>query len=1027
MDELEQRDASVATILDLSRLVCSSLELDVVFARMLTALRDLSGADVISIMLLDVERQELRIVASYGVPPELIEGYRFRLGEGIAGWAALHGQPVHTSTPGADARYLPVWAPRDATLLVLPLQVRERTLGVINLTRSSVKRLFSPATVQMVEIFASYAAIAIENAAAATALRYAATRERIGGLVLRAPQLIGVAGQVAGCILEELAASLEDARCRLYIPAGPGYRLLASSNTESGVPSPWHPTYPAEAQSELRSAEGCEIQLRLAPPARASGWLVVRMQRHCRYWHQAERDLIDLAADQIALLLANERLMGLEQQSRALSQTLSQLAAACNALVGQDQLLDFILEQLARFIAYDSCGVFLFHHNEYARMVAGRGFREAEVGVVIYNGPGSLTNEVCRQRQALYVADVQMHAGWQHVPDSQQIRAWIGTPLLVSDSVIGLLTIDKWTPEGFSEADVQVAQLFADHVAVAVNNQRLLRDAQERARQLQLLHQVSVRMSAFREVRPLLNEVASLLYNALGYYQVLIGLIEDDALVVQAAYGALTAADRWFFQRRFSLDVGLSGVVARSGQTLLVNDVRADPRYLALPELAETAAELIVAIKGERRILGVIVIESAQKGALSQHDLQLAEAIAGQTAMALEHIARQAELQRSEERLAYSERLRTLGELSSGVAHDFNNLLAGILGHTQLLLNEPLPAWVASDLRVIERAALDGAATVRRLQSFAQTSQALPTEAVDLNEVVSECLAITRPRWRDGPQSRGITISIQREQVSLPLITGDGPALRDLVTNLILNAIDALPAGGELGLRTGLLTASDGPLSEPAVLLEVSDSGVGMSPAVREQIFTPFFTTKGHHGTGMGLTMVFVIVQRHDGRIDVMSEPQQGTQVRVYLPVRVAPSSSPPAALAVTGAAYRILVVDDDETVRRVLLRLFTRLGHHTLEAQSGAEALQQLAKEPIAILCTDLGMPGMSGWELITQARKLVQGIGVILVTGWGGQLTLEEARARGANAIISKPFEARRLQQVLAELTEELLQAEG
>jgi CheY-like chemotaxis protein len=202
---------------------------------------------------------------------------------------------------------------------------------------------------------------------------------------------------------------------------------------------------------------------------------------------------------------------------------------------------------------------------------------------------------------------------------------------------------------------------------------------------------------------------------------------------------------------------------------------------------------------------------------------------------------------------------------------------------------------------------------------------------------------------------------------------------------------------------------------------------VGMSAEVREQIFTPFFTTKGHHGTGMGLTMVFVIVQRHDGRIEVVSEPQQGTQVRVYLPVRVAPSSSLPAPLAVAGAACRILVVDDDETVRRVLVRLFTRLGHHTLEAQSGAEALQQLAKEPIAILCTDLGMPGMSGWELITRARELVQGLGIILVTGWGEQLSLEEARARGANMIIGKPFEVRRLQQVLAELTEELLKAEG
>jgi signal transduction histidine kinase len=1020
MDQPEPQDASVAVILELSRLVCSSLDLDVVFERILTAVRDLSGADVISIMLLDASSQALRIVAAYGIPPEIVASYSFRLGEGIAGWAALHGKPVHTRRPGADARFVPVMAPPDATLLALPLRVRERTLGVINLTRIDGDELFSPATAQMVEIFASHAAIAIENAAAATAMRYAAARERIGGLVLRAPQLLGTAAHVAGRILDELAENLEGAPCMVYIPTGGSYRLLASSAAEGAAPGHWRPIRPAEAHGEHCTAEGCELQLRIATPERESGWLVVNMHRHCRYWHQEERDLIAFAADQIALLLANERLVGREQQSRALSQTLSQLAAACNALVGEGQLLDFILDQLARFIAYDSSGVFLFHHDDYARMVAGSGFREAAAGVVLYTGPGSLVSEVCRQRRAVYMPDVQRHAGWQEVPDSKHIHAWIGTPLLVNDMVIGLLTIDKWEPDSFSEGDVQVAQLFADHVTVAINNQRLLRDAQERAGQIELLHQISARLSAFREVDPLLNEVARLLHSSFGYYQVLVSLIEGEELVVHAAYGAVTAADTSFFQRRFSLEVGLTGLTARTGRTLLVNDVRANPHYFAPPELAETAAELVVAIKGDQLVLGVITLESTQTGAFSRHDLQLVEAVASQTAMALENIARHAELRRSEERLAQNERLRTLGELASGVAHDFNNLLAGILGHTQLLLGEPLAAHLTPDLRVIERAALDGAATVRRLQSFAQTSRARPSEAVDLNEVVGESLAITRPRWRDGPQSCGVTITIRREAATLPPIAGDGPALRDLVTNLVLNAIDALPEGGELCLRTALLDTTISPLAEPAALLEVTDNGVGMSPEVRELIFTPFFTTKGRNGTGMGLTMVQGIVQRHHGQIEVVSAPRQGTSVRVYLPARAAPVREQPLAQpAAAKTRYSILVVDDDEAVRQVLIRQLDKLGHHVVAARSGEEALIQLAAEPIAVLCTDLGMPGMSGWDLIARARGLAHGLRVILVTGWGEQIALEEAHARGVDAVIVKPFDARRLQQVIADLS--------
>lgn len=1019
MDQPEPREASVAAILELSRLVCSSLDLDVVFERILAAVRDLSGADVISIMLLDASSQTLRIVAAYGVPPEIVASYSFRLGEGIAGWAALHGQAVHTSQPGADARFVPVLAPPDATLLVLPLRVRERTLGVINLTRIDGSGLFSPATAQMVEIFASHAAIAIENAAAATAMRYATARERIGGLVLRAPQLMGTAAHVAGRILNELAENLEGAPCLVYIPAGAGYRLLAASAAEVSAAAPWRPYQLIEAQSEHSTVDACEIQLLIATPEREGGWLVVRMRRHCRYWHQEERDLIAFAADQIALLLANERLVGLEQQSRELSRTLSQVAAASNALVGEGQLLDFILEQLARFIAYDSSGVFLFHHDDYARMVAGRGFQQAEAGVVLYTGPGSLVSTVCRQRRAVYVPDVQQSAGWQEVPDSEQIRAWIGTPLVVNDAVIGLLAIDKWTSDSFSNSDVQVAQLFADHVTVAINNQRLLREAQERASQIQLLHQISARLSTFREVGPLLNEVARLLHSAFGYYQVLVGLIEGEELVVHTAYGAITAADTGFFQRRFSLEVGLSGLTARTGRTLLVNDVRADPRYMALPELAETAAELIVAIRSEQIVLGVIALESTQTGAFSRHDVQLAESIASQTAMALDHIAQHAELRRSEERLIQSERLRTLGELASGVAHDFNNLLAGILGHTQLLLSEPVAGHLAADLRVIERAALDGAAMVRRLQSLAQTSRALPSEEVDLNEVVNESLAITRPRWRDGPQSRGVTIAIRRAFTPMPLIAGDGPALRDLVTNLVLNAIDALPDGGELCLGTALLGATASPLAESTALLEVSDNGVGMRPEVREQIFTPFFTTKGQAGTGMGLTMVQGIVQRHQGQIEIASAPQQGTSVKVYLPARAAPACAQPPALPAGARAVRsILVVDDDEAVRQVLLRQLSRLGHHVVEARSGEEALRQLAAEPVEVLCTDLGMPGMSGWELITHARGLTAGLRIILVTGWGEQLTAAEARTRGADAVIVKPFDAQRLQQVIDEL---------
>ncbi|NTU78357.1 MAG: GAF domain-containing protein [Chloroflexales bacterium] len=884
MQSLDQQAHSLATILDLSRLVCSSLDLDVVLDRIIDAVHDLSGADLISIMLVDEQGEYLHIVGSRGLAPEQVAAPAFRVGEGVAGWVAQHGVPVHSADLSGDKRYVPVYTPQAATLFALPLRVRERTLGVLNLARVAGGALFSSEIVQMVEIFASHAAIAIDNVSAATALK---------------------------------------------------------------------------------------------------------------------------------------RMVVQEQQSRALSRTLSQLAAACNALVGQEILLDFILEQLARFIAYDSSGVFLFHDNHYARMVAGHGFRQARAGVVLYMGPGSIMWEVCRQHQALCLPDVQEVAGWQEVPDSELVRAWIGAPLVVNDVVIGMLTIDKWSPAAFGDADVQVAQLFADHVAVAINNQRLLRDAQIRASQLQLLHQLSVRLGTMREVRPLLDEVARLLHTAFGYYQILVGTLDEGEIVPHAAYGTVNALSDLAVQP-YGAERGLTGYVVRTGETVLVNDVSRDARYIAHPQLAATAAELVAPIQRNGRVLGVIVIDSEQTGAFGQHDVSLVESIAAQTALALDHISHDEELRRTEERLAHSERLRALGELASGVAHDFNNLLASILGHTQLLLGQPHAPRLVEELRVIERAALDGAASVRRLQGFAQTNRSLPAEPVDLGEIIVESLAITRPRWRDGPQSRGVAIRVDRDLGAIPPFGGDGPALRDLVTNLVLNAIDAMPGGGTLRLRTLCLEATVSPLGQPTALLEVSDTGMGMSTEVQDHIFDPFFTTKGPQGTGMGLAMVYGIVQRHQGLISVASEPGSGTSFSIYLPARppalsaAKPEIEPPAT-----EALRILVVEDDEAVRRVLVRQIRRLGHSVAEAVSGEVAMEALASASFDLICTDLGMPGMSGWELINRARKLDDTIRTVLVTGWGEQIDPDEARARGADAVIAKPFDTQHLQQVIAGLS--------
>ncbi|NTW02877.1 MAG: GAF domain-containing protein [Oscillochloris sp.] len=619
-------------------------------------------------------------------------------------------------------------------------------------------------------------------------------------------------------------------------------------------------------------------------------------------------------------------------------------------------------------------------------------------------------------RHAAYISDVRQINDWQEVPDSDIIRSWIGVPLVVNDLVIGVLTIDKWTPDAFSEADVQVAQMFGDHLAVAINNARLLREAQTRASQIQVLHQFSNGLSAISDAILLLNDVAALLHRTFGYYQVVISLLEGDSLAIKAAHGIVNDVAEFGEYQISHIQNGLNGWVARHGETLLVNDVAQDSRYTSIPALVDTRSELIVAIKHGSTILGIIDIEGNISGNFNQSDVYLVESLAGQVAVTLANIRRYEELRCTQEQLLHSERLRALGELASGIAHDFNNLLTSILGHTQLMLSESDNPGITEGLRIIERAARDGAATVLRLQNFAQTNRSLPAEEVYIDDIVIESLAITRPRWRDGLQSRGLQLKIVRELGNLPPMVGDGPALRDLVTNLILNALDAMPGGGELRLRTTLIADV-----ETSALIEIADTGIGMSTEVRQRIFDPFFSTKGANGTGMGLAMAYGIVQRHHGTISVESELGRGTTFKVWLPIRrLAPIHTvrPEPVIVTPTRSLRILVVEDDDAVRRVLTQILRRAGHSVVDVALASCALQLLTAEGFDLLCTDLGMPEMSGWDLIAQARAAHPKLMTLLITGWGEQISSSEAHRRGVDSVVAKPFDATHLRKLIAEL---------
>jgi PAS domain S-box-containing protein len=314
------------------------------------------------------------------------------------------------------------------------------------------------------------------------------------------------------------------------------------------------------------------------------------------------------------------------------------------------------------------------------------------------------------------------------------------------------------------------------------------------------------------------------------------------------------------------------------------------------------------------------------------------------------------------ERSQQADKLRALGQLASGVAHDVNNDLAAILGRVQRLMRKPEYEALRRDLEVIETAALDSAQTVRRIQNFARQQGQADFEPVDLNGLVRDAIEITRTRWLDDAQSRGIKYTVEFEAENNPPILGDGSQLREVFVNLIINALDAMPKGGALRV-----SASE---AGGEVQVRFVDEGIGIPRRIRERIFEPFFSTKGASGTGMGLAVSYGIVTRHNGRIDVESDAGRGATFTLTFPYTEATTGSTKAPKFVPVGPLKVLVIDDEEVVREVLADVLDEQGHAVVQVENGADGIARADGDAFDVVFTDLSMPEMDGWAVARHMR---------------------------------------------------------
>jgi PAS domain S-box-containing protein len=438
---------------------------------------------------------------------------------------------------------------------------------------------------------------------------------------------------------------------------------------------------------------------------------------------------------------------------------------------------------------------------------------------------------------------------------------------------------------------------------------------------------------------------------------------------------------------------------------------------------------VLVPLLAEGSVHGVLVAGRGVAHGFGSGDCEFLRQLGEHVALAVHQAALHEALQRAYDDLRRTqatvfeqERLRALGEMASGIAHDINNAISPLVIYTESLLETEaaLSDDGRSKLVTMQRALDDVADTVARMREFYRPAEDESAAGpVDLNALVEQVLGLTQARWRDMPEKRGVHIVTETTLApGLPAVPGREAELRDALTNLVFNAVDAMPDGGRLRVVTAATAQALG------VELRVEDTGIGMDEATRRRCFEPFFTTKGERGTGLGLPMVYGTVQRHGGVVRVDSAPGRGTTVVLWLPAGPvgAPAAAPPVPAA-PPPRQRLLVVDNDPLVLEPLVEALERDGHDVTPAPGGAEALAAFEAalqqgEPFDTVLTDRGMPGVDGAAVAQRVKALAPRTRVVMLTGWGRRMVEDREHLPGVDRLLAKPP---RLTELRAALTPE------
>ncbi len=1019
--------------------------------------RDVLDAGAFGFFRLEGDR--LRYVRGFGLDQALSGIRTIAVGEGAVGKAAADRRTVETADTLADPRlrFSPefragVAAFGSRAVVAVPLLASERVLGVIAIYHPVGVRV--PAEDRaFLESLAAHAAVALDNAALfAEIRRRQETAEALAGItqtltasldlrtvitrVAEAVQrLLGADGGAIGLVGPDGAVRLTartglgaEGLRRLVVKAGQGITGWVFQHREPFRTTDYtvDPRVPSTFAHEVGRAG---IRAVLAVPIRLQGEVVGVLYAFWDRTLEIADEHVALATDMarvVAVTVANARLYEEARTREAEARALFDVGRLIAATLDPERVFDRIVDRVLGLMRVRACGLFRLDPDGCLRYVRGAGLSAEFVrDMAVRSGDGT-TGRCVVDRRAVWARDLLAEPGLvadatvRGLVEREGYRGVLSVPILTQDAPLGALATYWWEPHDPTPGEVQTLTSLATMAAVAIENARLYDETRRYVGRLERLTRLNRAVSASLRLDDVLGEIARAAGTFFDAPLVTLWLADEEtrALVRRAGHGAPAVLAS--VPERVAYGEGEVGLIAERRSAVVDAVLDASGRAGDRPGESDARTFSGIPIMLDDRLLGVLAINGGRLAGTA--DPALLEALVAQAAVAIQNArlyeeargheleARRAleELRRTQEQLVRMEKLRALGEMASGVAHDFNNVLAVILGRVQLMQRKVQDATLSRWLGIVEQAALDGAQTVRRIQEFTRIRRDAPTEIIDLNEVVREAVEMTRTRWQDEAQSRGVSIRVALDLSRVPAVDGQPSELREALTNLLLNAVDALPRGGEIRVATRV--------AQGQVELSVSDTGIGMSESVRRRIFEPFFSTKGPSGTGLGLAMVYGIISRHGGEIDVQSAEGVGSTFTIRLPLgRAGRGVGSVAEVGGTGAV-RVLVIDDEPHVRDTLEEILRQQRHEVVVADDGPSGLALFQRERFDVVMTDLAMPGMSGWQ-VAQAIKLARpGTPVVLVTGWGVELPAEQLRVHGVDRVMSKPFRFEDVRDVVA-----------